>query len=57
LGLVFGRALARVCAGTATESVQRFLNWNEHSQGLKIVKFLCGILVILGGGWLIYSAP
>jgi len=52
-----GHCAVIVAAGTATESVQRFLNWNEHSQGLKIVKFLCGILVILGGGWLIYSAP
>jgi cytochrome c-type biogenesis protein len=46
-----------VAAGTSTELVQRFLNWNEHSKGLTVVKVICGILVILGGVWLVYSAP
>jgi cytochrome c-type biogenesis protein len=46
-----------VLAGTSTELVQRFLNWNEQSKGLTIVKQVCGVLVILGGLWLIYSAP
>ena len=52
-----GHCAVIVAAGTATESVQRFLNWNEHSRGLKRVKAVCGSLVIFGGGWLIYSAP
>ena len=46
-----------VAAGTSTELVQRFLNWNEQSRGVAVVKIICGILVILGGVWLIYSAP
>ena len=46
-----------VAAGTSTELVQRFLNWNEHSKGLSGVKIICGILVLLGGVWLIYTAP
>ena len=46
-----------VAAGTSTELVQRFLNWNEHSKGLAAIKITCGVLVILGGVWLIYSAP
>jgi cytochrome c-type biogenesis protein len=32
------------------------LNWNEKSQGVAVVKFLCGILVILGGVYMIYTA-
>ena len=52
-----GHCSAIVLAGTFTEIVQRFLNWNEQSQGVTIVKSVCGVLVILGGLWLIYSAP
>ena len=44
-----------VVAGTSTELVQRFLNWNEQSKGVTVVKGVCGVLVILGGVWLIYS--
>jgi cytochrome c-type biogenesis protein len=46
-----------VLAGTSTELVQRFLNWNEQSKGVTVMKYICGILVILGGLWLIYTAP
>jgi cytochrome c-type biogenesis protein len=52
-----GHCAVIVAAGTSTELVQRFLNWNEHSKGLAVVKVSCGILVMLGGGWLIYAAP
>ena len=52
-----GHCAVIVAAGTSTELVQRFLNWNEQSKGLTVVKIICGILVILGGVWLIYSAP
>jgi cytochrome c-type biogenesis protein len=52
-----GHCAVIVAAGTSTELVQRFLNWNEHSKGLTAVKIVCGVLVILGGAWLIYSTP
>jgi cytochrome c-type biogenesis protein len=52
-----GHCSVIVAAGTSTELVQRFLNWNEQSRGVTIVKCICGILVILGGVWLIYTAP
>jgi cytochrome c-type biogenesis protein len=52
-----GHCLVIVSAGTFTEIVQRFLNWNEQSKGVAVIKHLCGVLVILGGLWLIYSAP
>ena len=51
-----GHCAVIVVAGTSTELVQRFLDWNEQSKGVKVVKCVCGVLVILGGGWLIYSA-
>jgi cytochrome c-type biogenesis protein len=52
-----GHCSVIVLAGTFTEVVERFLNWNEQSKGVTIVKCVCGVLVILGGVWLIYSAP
>ncbi len=51
-----GHCAVIVLAGTFTEIVQRYLNWNEQSGSLAIVKKACGVLVLSGGGWLIYSA-
>ena len=50
-----GHCAVIVAAGTSTEMVQRFLNWNEQSKGVAVVKIICGILVLLGGVWLIYT--
>lgn len=52
-----GHCAVIVAAGTSTELVQRFLNWNDQSRGLTVVKVICGLLVLLGGVWLIYTAP
>jgi cytochrome c-type biogenesis protein len=46
-----------VLAGTFTELVQQYLDWNEKSKGPVIVKRVCGVLVILGGFYLLYTAP
>ncbi len=51
-----GHCAVIVAAGTSTEMVQRFLNWNEQSKGVAVLKIICGGLVLLGGVWLIYSA-
>ena len=45
-----------VLAGTFSEVVQRYLNWNEKSKGSIILKKVCGALVLLGGLWLLYTA-
>jgi cytochrome c-type biogenesis protein len=52
-----GHCSVIVVAGTSTELVQRYLNWNEESKGADILKKVCGVLVILGGAYLIYTAP
>jgi len=52
-----GHCSVIVFAGTFTEVVQRYLNWNERSKGAVILKKICGILVLLGGVYLIYTAP
>lgn len=45
-----------VLAGTFTEVVQHYLDWNERSKGAVILKKVCGALVLLGGLWLLYTA-
>ena len=45
-----------VLAGTFSEAVQRYLNWNERSKGAVLLKKVCGVLVLLGGLWLLYTA-
>ncbi len=52
-----GHCSVIVLAGTSTELVQRYLNWSEKSKGTAVVKKVCGVLVILGGLYLIYAAP
>lgn len=52
-----GHCAVIVFAGTFTEVVQHYLNWNDRSKGALWLKRICGLLVIAGGAWLIYSAP
>jgi cytochrome c-type biogenesis protein len=51
-----GHCTVIVLAGTSTELVQRYLNWNEKSKGAVILKRFCGVLVLLGGLWMLYSS-
>ena len=51
-----GHCSVIVTAGTSTEFVQRYLNWTEESRGAVLLKQICGVLVILGGLYLIYTA-
>jgi len=51
-----GHCSVIILAGTFTEIVQHYLNWNEKSKGALILKKICGVLVILGGIYLIWSA-
>ncbi len=51
-----GHCSVIVLAGTFTEVVQHYLNWNEKSKGAAILKKVCGVLVILGGLYMLYLA-
>jgi cytochrome c-type biogenesis protein len=51
-----GHCVVIVAAGTATEWVQRFLNWNEQARGLKILKGACGVLILLAGAYFLFTA-
>lgn len=55
LAYALGHCSVIVLAGTFTEVVQRYLNLNENSKGAVILKKVCGVLVILGGIYLIVS--
>jgi cytochrome c-type biogenesis protein len=52
-----GHCSVIVLAGTSTELVQQYMNWNEKSKGAVVLKKICGVLVLLGGVYLIYASP
>jgi cytochrome c-type biogenesis protein len=51
-----GHCAVIVAAGTCTQVLQRYLNWNERSRGGAILRAVCGILVLAAGVYLIYIA-
>ena len=51
-----GHCAVIVLAGTFTEGVQHYLNWNESSTGARVLKMACGVLVLLAGLWMVYTA-
>jgi len=51
-----GHCSVIVLAGTFTEVVQHYLNWNEKSRGAVVLKKVCGVLVLIGGLYMLYLA-
>jgi len=51
-----GHCSVIVLAGTFTEVVERYLNWTERSRGATVLKKVCGVLVLMGGIYLVYVA-
>ncbi len=43
-----------VGAGTFSSSIQRFLNWNDKTGIVPILRKVCGVLVILGGLYILF---
>ncbi len=60
IGLLFTYAIGHcsviVLAGSLAETVGHYLHWTEKSKGAVIVKRVCGVLVILGGIYLILTS-
>ncbi len=52
-----GHCAVIVFAGTSADLVQRYLNWNQRSPGAAWLRKACGLLVILGAVYLVYTAP
>lgn len=44
-------------AGTSAGWAQKYRDWNAESRHAFRLKKVCGVLVLLGGLWLIYTAP
>jgi cytochrome c-type biogenesis protein len=51
-----GHCAVIVAAGTSAGAVERYLKWSAESRGLDILKKICGVLVILGGVYLLWTA-
>jgi len=52
-----GHCAVIAAAGTSAGAVQRYLNWGERSRGPELLRKVCGILLLLGGLYMIYLAP
>ncbi len=50
-----GHCFVIVLAGTLSKKVQEYLNWTENSKVSTYIKKISGVLVILGGFYLIYT--
>lgn len=50
-----GHFLAIAGAGMSLGLVSKVLKWNEHSRGMTIIRFICGIAVIVAGLSVLYS--
>lgn len=51
-----GHCAVIVAAGTSAKAVQSYLDWSASSRSTMILKKICGMLVILGGVYLIWIA-
>ncbi len=50
-----GHCAVIALAGGSAGAVQRYLKWSEGSRGTGILKKVCGLLVIAGGLYLVYT--
>ena len=55
LAFGLGHCTVIVAAGTLTKKVQEYLNWTENSKVALYIKKTCGVLVILGGIYMVYN--
>lgn len=55
LAFGLGHCSIIVGAGTLTNKVQKYLNWSDDSKIILWIKRICGVLVIIGGVYLILN--
>ena len=55
LAFGIGHCSVIVGAGTLTGKVQKYLDWSEDSKIILWIKRVCGILVILGGVYILFN--
>ena len=51
-----GHCSVIILAGTSSEWVQRYLSWNQESSGAIWLRRICGLLVLIGGLYLVHVA-
>jgi cytochrome c-type biogenesis protein len=51
-----GHCAVIVLAGTSAESIRLYLNWNQNSKGAMRLRKVCGVLVLLAGLYMVYTA-
>jgi cytochrome c-type biogenesis protein len=56
LAFAVGHCSVIALAGASTGLAQRYLDWNERSRGVAILKAVCGALLLLGAASLVYTA-
>lgn len=56
LAFEIGHCAVIVGAGTLAGKVQKYLDWSEDSKTIIWIKRTCGVLVILGGVYLVYTS-
>jgi len=52
----FGHCVLIVIAGISAEKVQHVLDWNGNAKGAVWLRRFCGLLVLGGAGWLVFTA-
>jgi len=55
IAFALGHCVVIIVAGTSTRLVRKITRWDERSKGITTIRKICGILVLLGGIYLIYS--
>lgn len=51
-----GHCAVIVLTGTSAETIRLYLNWNENSKGAMRLRKICGVLVLLAGLYMVYTA-
>lgn len=51
-----GHCAVIVLAGTFAGVVQQYADWSEKSRGARVLRRVCGLLVVLGGLYLLYTS-
>jgi len=51
-----GHCSVIILAGTSTEIVQNYLNWNQSSKLPSVFKIICGLVLLAFGVYLVYEA-
>lgn len=52
-----GHGAVIILAGASTAGVQKYLSWTDRTRGAVVIRILCGLLLVVAGLYLLYTAP